>query len=297
LCSSKLSESWQPSSAMTSNDTSSSSSCAADSAEVLDASKVSDDATVGQTQGPESSSPSEAEVDAAARKLLEDLGVDESGAQNDEGTTSQTLDAAEVPRFYVIVHNVAKKNNIGMLMRSAGAFGVKEILVVGHRNNVQFFGAQGSLNRVRVTFLTSLQEAVDLVRAQNCHIYGIEIKDEAASVVDEPFVAGKNAAFLLGNEGIGLTAGQCRACDSFVYIPHYGDATESLNVTMAGTVIFHRFAAWAKYPEHTRSGEKFHVKSTVEKRGIANLEDARKHVVRNWKRIKLDEKASIEKAE
>ncbi|GBG33914.1 23S rRNA Guanosine-2'-O--methyltransferase [Hondaea fermentalgiana] len=248
--------------------------------------EISNDGGDVKTAADDTTEPTNAQVRAAAESLLRELGVEDEAESTAESGASGALDAAGVPRFYVIVHNVAKKSNIGMLMRSAGAFGVKEILIVGQRNNMQYFGAQGALHRVSLRYLSSLEEAVSFVRERNCHIYGIEIKDEAKSVAEEPFAAGKNAAFFLGNEGMGLSPSQCRVCDSFVYIPHYGDATESLNVTMAGTVVFHRFAAWAKYPEHGRTGEKFHVKETVRKRGINTLEEAEKHVRRNWKKFK-----------
>lgn len=33
-------------------------------------------------------------------------------------------------------------------------------------------------------------------------------------------------------------------CDSFVYISQYGGGTASLNVTVAASIILHRFSAW-----------------------------------------------------
>ena len=48
-------------------------------------------------------------------------------------------------------------------------------------------------------------------------------------------------------------------CDHFVYIPQYTDKTASLNVAIAGSIIFHHFAMYAKYPEAGRQGEKFEV--------------------------------------
>ena len=48
-------------------------------------------------------------------------------------------------------------------------------------------------------------------------------------------------------------------CDHFVYIPQYTDKTASLNVAIAGSIIFHHFAIYANYPEAGRTGEKFDV--------------------------------------
>lgn len=54
---------------------------------------------------------------------------------------------------------------------------------------------------------------------------------------------------LLANEckrvqGSGMSAQQKACCDSFVYISQHGSGTASLNVTVAASIILHRFAAW-----------------------------------------------------
>lgn len=62
---------------------------------------------------------------------------------------------------------------------------------------------------------------------------------------------------MLGNEGSGLNQNQIDICDHFVYIPQYTDKTASLNVAIAGSIIFHHFAIWAGYQEHSREGYKY----------------------------------------
>lgn len=37
---------------------------------------------------------------------------------------------------------------------------------------------------------------------------------------------------------------QKAVCDSFVYISQYGGGTASLNVTVATSIILHRYSAW-----------------------------------------------------
>ena len=64
---------------------------------------------------------------------------------------------------------------------------------------------------------------------------------------------------MLGNEGSGLNQNQIDICDHFVYIPQYTDKTASLNVAIAGSIIFHHFALWAGYSEHGREGYKYEV--------------------------------------
>jgi len=169
--------------------------------------------------------------------------------------------------FYVIVSNIAKKQNIGLMMRSACAFGVKEIIVAGSAKNTQTFGAQGTDKHVHLVYFPKIDGAVAYAKEKGCKIIGVEIKPEAVSIVNTPFKNQRNVAFMLGNEGLGMTDKQCELCDSFVYIPHYGDGTASLNVSVAASIVFQSFASQASYPERKRSGEKFIVKAIPEKRG------------------------------
>lgn len=68
-----------------------------------------------------------------------------------------------------------------------------------------------------------------------------------------------SVAFMLGNEGQGLSNRQIRLCDSFVYIPQYGTGTASLNVAVAASITLHHFSIWAGFPESKRQGQKFEV--------------------------------------
>ena len=86
----------------------------------------------------------------------------------------------------------------------------------------------------------------------------MEIIDGAADVRTHPFSEAHTggSAFFMGNEGDGLHQREIDVCDSFVYIPHHGGGTASLNVTVAASIIFHQFSAWARYPERTRDTAK-----------------------------------------
>jgi hypothetical protein len=90
-----------------------------------------------------------------------------------------------------------------------------------------------------------------------CRILGVEIDDSAAPVTSHPFTG--PTAFLLGNEGQGLSARQLALCDGLVYIPQHGPGTASLNVSVAAGIVLHHFATWARLPERPREGAKFAV--------------------------------------
>ncbi|XP_052190879.1 LOW QUALITY PROTEIN: uncharacterized protein LOC127800349 [Diospyros lotus] len=155
---------------------------------------------------------------------------------------------------YVVVHNIAKRHNVGTLARSATAFGVSELILVGRRD-FNAFGNHGSASHLRFRHFHSLSDARLFLKERDCDICGVEITDEAIAVDRHPFK--RSTAFLLGNEGIGLSAKECEICDFFVYIPQYGCGTASLNVTVAASIVLHHFGVWAGFSERTRDGNKF----------------------------------------
>ncbi|KAF5736901.1 hypothetical protein HS088_TW14G01056 [Tripterygium wilfordii] len=168
---------------------------------------------------------------------------------------------------YVVVHNIAKRHNVGTLARSATAFGVTELILVGRRD-FNAFGCHGSTSHVRFRHFHSLNDARLFLKEKNCDICGVEITDGALPVNDHPFK--RSTAFLLGNEGTGLSAKECEICDFFVYIPQYGSGTASLNVTVAASIVLHHFGVWAGFSERTRDGNKFIVAERPVKQGRRN---------------------------
>ncbi|KAI8472494.1 MAG: Alpha/beta knot methyltransferase [Monoraphidium minutum] len=161
------------------------------------------------------------------------------------------------PKCFVIVYNVSKKHNIGTLLRSCTAFGVAQVCLVGARQ-FNTFGSHGSCDFVDLRHFATIEECCEwLRREQGCRILGVEIDEGATAVQSHPFTG--NTAFMLGNEGQGLSAKQLRLCDALVYIPQHGPGTASLNVTIAASIVLHHFALWAAYPERRREGAKFDV--------------------------------------
>lgn len=155
---------------------------------------------------------------------------------------------------YVLIHNIAKRHNVGTLARSCTAFGVSELILVGRRD-FNAFGSHGSTSHLNFRHFHSLSLAKSFLKERDCDICGVEITDNAVAVNQHPFK--RSTAFLLGNEGTGLSAKECEICDFFVYIPQYGCGTASLNVTVAASIVLHHFGVWAGFSERTREGNKF----------------------------------------
>ncbi|MCA8944379.1 MAG: hypothetical protein KDB80_17585 [Planctomycetes bacterium] len=157
------------------------------------------------------------------------------------------------PASYLILHHIVKSGNMGALVRSAAAFGIDEIVVVGRRR-LPTRAAVGMQSCVRRTNFLRLRDAEDYLRERGVEIVGVEIDASAVPVEQHPFRG--DTAFLLGNEGAGLTDAHRAMCDSFVRIRQHGHA-RSLNVNVAGAIVMHHFACWAGYEERPIEGAKF----------------------------------------
>lgn len=170
------------------------------------------------------------------------------------------------PKFYVLSHNIAKRKNVGGMIRSAVAFGVDKFFLINKTEEQikkskvlkQFkvsYGAHGTDNRVDYEILSGVKEAKEYFNKNNITVCGIEITENSQSVVNMPFKG--DTVFIPGNEELGLLPQLKEICDHFVYVPQYTDKTASLNVTVAATIVLHHFAIWANYTEAKMIGEKY----------------------------------------
>ena len=178
----------------------------------------------------------------------------------------------------MLVYNIGKKKNFGDILRSASAFGVKEVFVVGAKK-LSTFGNQGTQKYCHFRHFDSLEEAKLELTRRGISLVGIEITSESVSVQTHPFSG--PTCFMSGNEGTGMNQQQLDACDSFVYIPQYSGATASLNVATATGIAFHHFACWSGKPEQAIDGFKFvvdaapsHLNPTTE---MLQSDEAKRH--------------------
>lgn len=159
------------------------------------------------------------------------------------------------PRARLLLSNVVKNHNIIALLRTADAFGVEEIVLVGRRRIAAAKHLSVGMAKFlrRVHFL-ELDDAVAHLREEGCRILGVEVDASATPIEEHPFEG--PTAFLLGNEGSGLSPRQLRHCDGLVRIRQHGH-TASLNVHVAGAIVLHHFALWAGLPEQPIEAGKF----------------------------------------
>src|SRR6187401_3143363 len=156
-------------------------------------------------------------------------------------------------KSYLILYNIMKHANFGYLIRTANAFGVSELIIVGKRA-FDIGGACGTSHATRKRHFFTLGQACEYLRTKECFICGVEIADDALRVDRQPFQG--STAFMVGNEASGLTKEQISYCDHFVYVPQFGTGA-SLNVNVAAGIALHHFALWADFEENDRRAHKF----------------------------------------
>jgi hypothetical protein len=173
---------------------------------------------------------------------------------------------------YMAIAAISKKMNVGLTMRSCVAFGVSELWVCGG-SDYRSFGSHGTERFLPVRdHLRGVPELLAYARERGVHVCAIEITPDAVPV--HTFAFRGPTVFLAGNEGEGLSEGHKAALRAggadFVYIPHYGRGTASLNVSVATSIVLHHFGVWAGYAEVGREEgreDKFEVGAPPPKSG------------------------------
>jgi 23S rRNA (guanosine2251-2'-O)-methyltransferase len=165
------------------------------------------------------------------------------------------LKALELPSFekriadrtsdlILVLDHIEDPRNLGAIARSAGFFGVKEIIVPERR---QVFLTQSAVATAQGGFAVC-----DLVCVPNLVRYVEKLKKEngywliGADMQGEHFakLAGEyqKVLLVLGSEGSGMSRMMREACDRVAMIPGKADALESLNVSVAAGILLSAFS-------------------------------------------------------
>ena len=136
--------------------------------------------------------------------------------------------------FTIILENVHNAHNISAVIRSADAFGVAEVFIIGNAENMAEGISLGTEQWVNIHRYTKTADAIEQTRSLGYTL-----------VVTSPAVDGRSSiplselpfgqqrlAFVFGNERIGASPEMIAAADLLTYIPMFG-FVESFNVSVA----------------------------------------------------------------
>ncbi|MBC8535212.1 TrmH family RNA methyltransferase [Feifania hominis] len=144
----------------------------------------------------------------------------------------------ETQGCYLVLENIQDPGNVGTILRTAEAFCVSAVLVLGA--TADLYGpkvvrsAMGSLFRQRVRFFESAQLLREALSEAGIRLYGAALRGDTRSIT--ACGLGPGTAVAVGNEGSGLTQELLALCDGTLKIP-MGAATESLNAAVAASII------------------------------------------------------------
>lgn len=145
-------------------------------------------------------------------------------------------------RFFVIC-NINKKGNIIGLLNTARSFHF-QIILVGMKKLLESLQILHGLNSGEYLYMKTIHEVKDFFQTMSIPLIGIEIDPSAVSIISEHRLFSSSIAFMPGNEGLGMSEQQKSICDGFVYIPQTGAGIESLNVTVASSIILYEYSTW-----------------------------------------------------
>jgi 23S rRNA (guanosine2251-2'-O)-methyltransferase len=147
---------------------------------------------------------------------------------------------------FVVLGEVQDPQNVGSIIRSASAFGVKAILIPQHRqapiNATVIKVSAGMAFRIPLVMIGNVNATILDLKERGCWIYGLE-GNATQSVYREGFE--KASVFIVGNEALGIREKTLEHCDIPLMIPMHPQA-ESLNAAVATAVVLSEWSS--KHP-------------------------------------------------
>lgn len=139
----------------------------------------------------------------------------------------------------VILDHIEDPHNLGAIVRTCEAAGVKDIIISRDRqvqvNGTVMKTSVGTVENVNIVLVNSIASAIDRLKHNGYWVVGTALSgnDDYRSID----YSGK-IAIVIGNEGAGISHLVSKKCDFLVKIPMYG-TTNSLNASVAAGIIIY----------------------------------------------------------
>lgn len=141
--------------------------------------------------------------------------------------------------FFLVLENLQDPGNLGTIFRTAEGAGVDGIFLsrdcVDLYNPKVIRSTMGSVYRMPFLYVDSVVETVEQLKQQGVRVFAAHLKGKH-SYDQQSYLSG--TAFLIGNEGNGLTEGLASKADCYIKIPMQGKV-ESLNAAMAAGILMY----------------------------------------------------------
>ncbi|WP_392508947.1 TrmH family RNA methyltransferase [Naumannella halotolerans] len=142
----------------------------------------------------------------------------------------------------IAIQNWEHDFNIGSIVRTANAFNVSAVHIVGRRRWNRR-GAMVTDRYLQVVHHDSVDSLVGRLAAEDCTLVGVD--NLPGSVALEGVELPLRCCLVFGSEGPGLTEEMVQACSRLVAISQYG-STRSINAGAAAAIAMYHWALrWA----------------------------------------------------
>lgn len=142
----------------------------------------------------------------------------------------------------VLLGEVQDPHNVGAVVRSAAAFGLRGVLIPKHRQagvtGTVVKVSAGMAFKIPLVEVANANRTIEDLKKMGFFIYGLDGEGDVALPLED---FSKPSVFVLGNEGEGMREKTKEHCDSILSIPIHGRA-ESLNASASAAVVFY---AWS----------------------------------------------------
>lgn len=144
--------------------------------------------------------------------------------------------------LYLVLENIQDPGNLGTMLRTGEGAGISGVIL--SRDTVDLFNPKtirstmGSIYRVPFLIADDLGAMIKEMKKSGIHTCAAHLKGTEAY---DHFDYTQSTAFLIGNEGNGLTDVTATLADTYVRIPMEGKV-ESLNAAMASGILLYEAA-------------------------------------------------------
>ncbi len=147
---------------------------------------------------------------------------------------------AEKNKVIVVLENIRSMQNVGSVFRTADAFLVEAIYLIGytpqppHRDIHKT--ALGATETVNWKYFAKTSEAITELKANGYKLFGIEQAEGSMLLQDFEKEKEEKIALIFGNEAEGVEQETLLQCDGCIEIPQFG-SKHSLNISVAAGVV------------------------------------------------------------
>ena len=152
---------------------------------------------------------------------------------------------AEKNKVIVVLENIRSMQNVGSVFRTADAFLVEAIYLIGytpqppHRDIHKT--ALGATETVSWKYFAKTTEAIAELKANGYKLFGIEQTEGSIMLQDFEKAPDEKIALIFGNEAEGVEQETLHECEGCIEIPQFG-MKHSLNISVAAGVVLWEMA-------------------------------------------------------